>query len=62
METYLDESGRIIDDPAYTPPPDAILYRTRRGTFVFPIPGTILTCTAEDPDDLPANDQQMTGE
>ncbi len=48
---FLDESGRVIDDPAFTPPPDAILYRTRRGTFVFPVPSTILTLTAEHPDD-----------
>lgn len=51
MEKYLDESGRVIDDPAFTPPPGAILYRTRRGTFVFPVPDNILTCTAEHPDD-----------
>lgn len=61
---YLDESGRVIDDPAFTPPPDAILYRTRRGTFVFPVPSTILTLTAEhpeDPADPPANARQMAG-
>ncbi len=54
---FLDESGRVIDDPAFTPPPDAILYRTRRGTFVFPVPSTILTCTAEDPDPDPSLDK-----
>lgn len=50
---FLDESGRVIDDPAFTPPPDAILYRTRRGTFVFPRLDTVLTCTSEDPDPEP---------
>lgn len=50
MKIYLDESGRIIDDPAYTPPPDAFVYSTRRGDYVFPMAGKLLTVTAEDPD------------
>ena len=66
---YLDESGARIEDPSFTPPSDAFLYETRRGTFVFRPLTSILTLTAEHPDDpvvAPAADphrrsRQMTG-
>lgn len=52
---YLDESGVRIEDPSFTPPSDAFLYETRRGTFVFPRLSTVLTLTAEHPEDPAAN-------
>lgn len=50
MKLYLDEYGNRISDPAYTPPPGSFIYSTRRGDFVFPQCGKILTLTAEAPD------------
>ncbi len=47
MKIYLDEYGRRIEDPAYTPPPGSFVYSTRRGDFVFPTEGKILTIAAE---------------
>lgn len=44
---YLDPSGSVIDEPGYVPPPDASLYRTRRGTFVFPAVPSLHTLTSE---------------
>ena len=49
MKTYLDESGHVIDTPGYVPPPDAFVYSTRRGDFVFPNMAKILTVTDKDP-------------
>lgn len=46
---FLDPSGRVIEEPGYTPPPDATLYRTRRGTFVFPRVDSLHTLTSEKP-------------
>ena len=50
MKIYLDESGHVIDTPGYTPPPDAFVYSTRRGDFVFPNLAKILTVTDKDPE------------
>lgn len=50
MKTYFNEFGDVIDDPSYTPPPDAFVYSTRRGDYVFPMAGKLLTVTAEGPD------------
>lgn len=58
MKIYLDEHGRRIEDPSYTPPPGSFVYSTRRGDFVFPMDGKLLTVTAEDPKEpckLPAS-------
>lgn len=60
MQIYLDEYGNRIEDPDYTPPPGSFVYGTRRGNFVFPPAGKILTVTAEDPDPS-AGHRQMTG-
>ena len=53
MKPFFDEYGNRIEDPTYTPPPGSYIYSTRRGSFVFPQDGKILTITAEnggDPD------------
>ena len=50
MKVFLDESGAVITDPDYTPPPGSYIYSTRRGDFVFPMEGKMLTVTSEDPD------------
>ena len=48
MRVYLDEHGAMITDPDYTPPPGSYIYSTRRGDFVFPMEGKLLTVTSED--------------
>lgn len=50
MKVYLDEFGNVIADPAYVPPPGSYIYSTRRGDFVFPMEGSLLTVTSEEPE------------
>ena len=47
---YYDENGVLIQDPDYEPPPGSYIYSTRRGDFVFPMEGRLLTVTSEDSD------------
>ncbi|MBQ7534103.1 MAG: hypothetical protein IJT43_00610 [Stomatobaculum sp.] len=50
MKIYLDEYGNVIEDPALALAGNVYVYGTKRGDFVFPIDGKILTLTAEDPE------------
>ena len=50
MKIYLDENGRRIEDPEAALAGSVYVYSTKRGDFVFPLEGKLLTLTAEDPD------------
>ena len=48
MRTYLDEHGAVIDNPAVALSGNVFVYSTRRGDFVFPIEGRLLTISSEE--------------
>ncbi len=60
MKTYLNEFGDVIEDPAAALAGNVYVYSTKRGDFIFPIEGKLLTVTSEDPDPPPA--PQLPGE
>ena len=60
MKKYYDEFGNLIEDPAAALAGNVYVYSTRRGDFIFPIEGKLLTVTSEDPDPSPA--PQLPGE
>jgi len=53
MKKYYDEFGNVIEDPAAALADNVYVYSTRRGDFIFPIEGKLLTVTSEDPDPAP---------
>lgn len=48
MKTYLDENGRVIENPEAALAGNVFVYSTRRGDFIFPLEGRQLTVTAEE--------------
>lgn len=54
MKTYLNELGDVIEDPAAALADNVYVYSTKRGDFIFPIEGKLLTVTSEEPDPSPA--------